>query len=211
MKRFLPGALMSVVIMGFGTFELFIPKIQEFAPATTEGGGENIAAFGDSASLALAAATIRWLKIDPKKLSDESMISSAMCSDREKVEVLARSVTFPGVLELGERILIVDYQHAAILCYHVALYAGRVNGLILAMDRDTVLEYELYLIIDAADGLYDSCLGILLVEASDGQTENYINQRNEVKEAIVEQIQMIQIGLRFAQNVRIEAPGEKLG
>jgi len=211
MIRFLHGAFILIVIVGLGTPGLFAPAAQQLISIKTSDGVEKIAGSADLASLALAAATIGRLKITPKQLSEESPINSASGNEREKVEVLARSVTFPGVLNLGNRMLSVEYQNTTILCFHAAFYAGQAGGLILAMDRDTVLEHKLYWIIDASDDLYDSCLGILLLEASDGQTENYINQLSEVKEEIAEQIQMIQIGLRFAQNVKIKAPEEKLG
>jgi len=211
MKRFLRGAWMFIVIMGFGTPGLFMASAQRSARAKTEGRKETIAGSTDLASLALAAVTIGRLNIAPSEPSKQSMINSAWRLDREKVEVLARSVTFPGVLKQGELLINIDFPTAALLCFEVGYYAGQAGGLILAMDRDTVIEHRFYWIIDAADDLFYGCEAYLFLEANADHPQSNRNQLMELKEVLVEQIQMIQIALRHAQSVKIKAPAETLG
>ena len=139
------------------------------------------------------------------------MIKSALRLDREKVEVLARSVTFPGVLQHGELLINVDFPTTTLLCFEVGYYAGQAGGLILAMDRDTVIEQRLYWIIDAADDLFYWCEAYLYLQAFTDKRGNDRNQRRKIKERLAEQIQMIQTGLRFALKVTIKTPAEKLG
>jgi hypothetical protein len=66
----------------------------------------------------------------------------------EKVGVIARSVTFPQVLEQGQAIIETKYPNAPILCVDVANYSGLVTGLIWSMDRALVEEYALQHLID---------------------------------------------------------------
>ena len=211
MKRFLQGALTLFVIVGLGTLGLFTPAAQQLISLETSGGGEEIAGSCDFVSTALAAATIGLLNIAPEHLTDKSMNKSALRLDREKVEVLARSVTFPGVLQHGELLINVDFPTTTLLCFEVGYYAGQAGGLILAMDRDTVIEQRLYWIIDAADDLFYWCEAYLYLQAFTDKRGNDRNQRREIKERLAEQIQMIQTGLRFALNVTIKTPAEKLG
>jgi len=211
MKRFLQGALILIAVVELGTSRLFAPAAQFLAPTQAEGGEEEIAGSADLASLALAAVTLGRLKIAPSQPSKQSMISSASRLDREKVEVLARSVTFPGVLKQGELLINIDFPTATILCFEVGFYAGQAGSLIWAMDRDTVIEHRLYWIIDAADDLFYGCEAYLFLEAAADHPESDRNQLMELKEILVEQIQMIQIALRFAENVKIKAREGRLG
>jgi hypothetical protein len=148
-------------------------------------------------------------KIDPEQLSNKSAAKSSLLYDREKVEVLARSATFPEVLKQGELMISVEFPNAAVLCLDVALYTGRVEGLILAMDRDTVVEHRLYWIIDAADDLYYACLTNLLRQAFAGQYVNDRNQLKDIKENLTGQIQGIQKALRHAQEVKVKGAAQK--
>jgi hypothetical protein len=148
-------------------------------------------------------------KIDPRQLSNKSAAKSSLLYDREKVEVLARSVTFPEVLTQGELMTRVDFPNTAVFCLDAALYAGRVEGLILAMDRDTVVEHRLYWTIDAADDLYYACLTNLVGQAFAGQYGNDRNQLKDIKEDLTGQIQGIQKALRYARNVKIKDAAQK--
>jgi hypothetical protein len=144
-------------------------------------------------------------ELDSKQLSNKNMTKSSLLYDREKVEVLARSVTFPEVLNQGELMISVKFPNATILCLEAALYAGRVEGLILAMDRDTVVEHRLYWTIEAADDLYYACLTNLLRKAFADQNVNDRNQLKDIKEDLTGQIQGIQKALRYAQTVKMKA------
>jgi hypothetical protein len=125
--------------------------------------------------------------------------------DREQVEVLARSITFAGVLNQGELIISLEYPNATVLCLDAAFYAGRVQGLIWAMDRDTVMEHGLQWTIDNAKDLFDTCLSILLREDVPSQNANDKNQVEDVKEILSGQIRLIQQKLTYARDVKIKA------
>ena len=86
------------------------------------------------AFLSLASATKGRLKLDPWQPSDKYVTESRLGYDREQVEVLARSNTFPSVLNLGELMLSVEYPNPTLLCLDAAYYAGKAQGLIWAMD-----------------------------------------------------------------------------
>lgn len=174
MKRFLRGALMFIVVMGFGTPGLFIPAAQLLAPTETEGGFKRT-------------------------------VASADYEDREKVKVIPRTITFPPVLNQGEQIIRVEFPNAAILCLDAAYYAGRAEGLIWAMDRDTVVEHRLQWTIDEAANLFDNCLLILLQQAFADQNANDKNQLKGIKEVLSGQIQLIQEKLSYARDVKIKA------
>jgi len=144
-------------------------------------------------------------ELDSRQLSNKNMTKSFLLYDREKVDVLARSVTFPEVLIQGQLMISVEFPNAAILCLDAALYAGRVEGLILAMDRDTVVEHRLYWTIDAADDLYYTCLTNLLRQAFANKNLNDRSQLKDLQEDLTEQIQGIQKALAYAQTVKIKA------
>jgi hypothetical protein len=176
------------------------------APPKTEGGGEKLAASADFASLPLATSTIGRLKIDPEHPLDEYMDESPLRDDREQVEVLARNITFPSVVNQGELVIRVEFPNATILCLDAAYYAGRAQGLIWAMDRDTVVEHKLYWTIDDAKDLFDTCLDIFLRQAIADENLNDKHQLEDVKEIVSDQIQLIQKKLRYAKNIKIK-PG----
>jgi hypothetical protein len=201
MKQFLRGALIFVAIMGFGTAGLSMASAKHLAPAKTGSGGEKIATSADLASLSLATAVVSPVKINPNQTWDKS----ALRNDRENVEVLSRSYTFPEVLNQGNGLINAEYPNATTLCLDVALYVGRVEGLILAMDRDTVVQHRLFWTIDAADDLYYACLANLLRQAFADKNGNYRNQLKDVKEELAERIQVIQKILRYAQTVEMIA------
>ena len=80
----------------------------------------------------------------------------------EKVGVIARSVTFPSVLNQGQAIIDNKYPNASILCMDVANYSGLVNGLIWSMDRELVEEHELQYLIDQANMAFITCIGMFI-------------------------------------------------
>jgi hypothetical protein len=80
----------------------------------------------------------------------------------EKVGVIARSVTFPSVLNQGQAIIDNKYPNASILCMDVANYSGLVNGLIWSMDRELVEEHELQYLIDQANMAFYTCVGMFI-------------------------------------------------
>lgn len=183
---------MSILIMVFGTFVLSTLAAQQLPWAKTEGGSEKIVPYADFARLSLS--TDR-LKLD----HDQPAASQA---DRERVEVLARSITFPPVLNQGDLLISREFPTATILCLVASYYAGRVQGLIWAMDRDTVVEHELYGTIDDAADLFDSCLRVFLGGAFSPQNAKE-NRLEDVKEVLSKQIQLIQKELRYAKNIKI--------
>lgn len=71
--------------------------------------------------------------------------------------MIARSVTFPNVLNLGQAIIDIRYPNASILCLEVAHYSGLAIGLIWSMDRELVEEYDLHDLIDLAGGAVITC------------------------------------------------------
>lgn len=211
MKRTVLRDFTFVATIVIGVLGTPLTTVRRAASLRTEAGGQKLLASTDFASVALATATMGPPKLDPKQLLSKSMVNSALSSDRERVEVLARNITFPEVLNQGELMTRVEYPNSRILCLDAALYAGRVEGLILAMDRDTVLEHRLQWVIDAADDLFNSCLEVFLLEAFTGQIENDRNQRKEFIEEIAEQIRMIQKALRYARDVKFKEDARKFG
>ena len=80
----------------------------------------------------------------------------------ERVGVIARSVTFPQVLNQGQRIIDARYPNASMLCLDVANYSGLVTGLIWSMDRDLVEEHDLQYLIDRASAAEFICISMFL-------------------------------------------------
>jgi len=80
----------------------------------------------------------------------------------EKVGVVARSVTFPSVLNHGQAIIDTKYPNASILCLDVANYSELVTGLIWSMDRELVEDYELQYLIDRANMAFFTCVGMFI-------------------------------------------------
>ena len=148
----------------------------------------------------------------------------------EKVGVIARSVTFPAVLNQGEGIIDTKYPNASILCMDVANYSGLVTGLIWSMDRALVEEYGLQYLIDRANMAIFSCAAMLMPPAQ-GLPEQHATTQDRVdvlfanlggaiavssevkekapavsvedaKKAVVPQIEKIQEVIRFAQTVK---------
>ncbi len=211
MKRILWHPATFIVSIIFGTFGLSIPAAVQSALIKIEGASKKIVASDDYDPLSLATAVVNPLKIDPKQPSDKYMIKSALRNDREKVEVLARSITFPFVMNQGELMISAEFPNGTILCLNAAYYAGRVQGLMWAMDRDTVVEHKLYRTVDDAHDLFNKCLIILLQQAFADQNANDRNQLKDVKEELAEQIQIIQDELRYARDVKIKAGSGSVG
>jgi hypothetical protein len=204
MKRISCRPSMFVWIVAISALGLSILAAQQLAPTEIEGRAAKVLASAQFVSLPLATASIGRLKIDPDEPLDEYMDKPPLRDDREQVEVVARSITFPSVLNQGEFMIRVEFPNATILCLDAAYYAGRTQGLIWAMDRDTVLEHKLYWTIDNANDLFDTCLDIFLREAVAEENSNDTNQLEDVKELLSEQIQLIQEKLRYAKNVKIK-------
>jgi uncharacterized membrane protein YjfL (UPF0719 family) len=80
----------------------------------------------------------------------------------EKVGVIARSVTFPQVLNQGQAIIDTEYPNASILCLAVANYSGLVTGLIWSMDRELVEEHGLQHLIDWASMAEFTCVRMFM-------------------------------------------------
>ena len=131
----------------------------------------------------------------------------------EKVGVIARSVTFPSVLNQGQAIIDNKYPNASLLCMDVANYSGLVTGLIWSMDRELVEEYELQYLIDQASMAFFTCVGMFIppqvanpvgvIAASPEIEEKTPAVRMEdAKKAVVTQIEKIQATIRFAQTAK---------
>ena len=131
----------------------------------------------------------------------------------EKVGIIARSVTFPQVLNQGQAIIGTEYPNASLLCMDVANYSGLVTGLIWSMDRELVEEYALQYLIDRASITFFTCLGIFVpphvvnpdrVIAASVQIEEKTPAMSmeDAKKAVVAQIEKIQEIIRFAQTVK---------
>ena len=174
MKRLLRRPSTFIVIMAIGTLGLSILAAQQLALTKTDDGSKKIVISAAFAPLSLAAYPINRLKIDSRQPWGMYITQSHLRADREQVEVLARSITFPPVLKQGERMISVEYPNATILCLEAAYYAGQAQGLILAMDRDSVVEHKLLWTIDNAGDLFDSCLNIYLREAFDDAFSRYL-------------------------------------
>lgn len=212
MKRILWLSATFILSITFGTLGLSMPAAEHSAPTKIEGASDRSGAPPDSGPLALATAAVKPLKIDPEQPSNKYRTNSALLYDREKVEVLARHITFPTVINQGEHMLSVELPNAGFLCLDAAFYAGRVQGLIWAMDRDAVLEHELHWTIDHAQDLFQSCLKIVLQEAFADQNQHGKKiQLKDVKEELAEQILIIQEALRFARDVKIGAAALSAG
>jgi hypothetical protein len=130
----------------------------------------------------------------------------------ENVRVIARSVTFPQVLNQGQAIINTEYPNASILCMEVANYSGLVTGLIWSMDRATVEEYALQHLIDRASMAFYTCVTMFMpaqvanpdrVIAASPEIEEKTPAVNteDAKKAVVAQIEKIQGVIRFAQTV----------
>lgn len=206
MKRLLRRPSTFIVIMAIGTLGLSILAAQQLALTKTDDGSKKIVTSTAFAPLSLAAYPINRLKIDPRHPWDTYITQSHLRADREQVEVLARSITFPPVLKQGERMISVEYPNATILCLEAAYYAGQAQGLILAMDRDSVVEHKLLWTIDNAGDLFDSCLNIYLREAFDDTNANNKKELGDVRAVLSEQIRLIQEKLRYAKNLKTKAP-----
>jgi hypothetical protein len=131
----------------------------------------------------------------------------------EKVGVIARSVTFPEVLNYGQAIIDAKYPNASILCMDVANYSGLVTGLIWSMDRALVEEYGLQHLIDRGSMMFFSCVRMFIppqaanprrVMAAPSEIEEKTPavSTEDVKEAVVSKIEGIQEIIRFAQTVK---------
>jgi hypothetical protein len=148
----------------------------------------------------------------------------------EKVGVIARSVTFPQVLDQGRAIIDRRYPNASLLCMDVAYYTGLVTGLIWSMDRELVEEHRLHYLIDQASMAFFSC-AIRFMPIRRGLPEEHVTTEDtgkvqvanadsaiaaspemeektpvvsmeDVKMAVVPQIEKIQEVIRFAQTVK---------
>jgi hypothetical protein len=204
MKQFRCALSTFIVIMAMGALALLILALQQFAPAKTEGESEKFVASADFTRLSPAIDAIDRLKLDPEQ-------PSALRADRERVEVLPRSITFPAVINQGEFLISGEFPNTAILCSVASYYAGRAQGLIWAMDRDTVVEHALHWTIDDAGDLFDTCLHVFLREAFADENVNDKNQLEDVKEVLAKQIQLIQKKLKYAQNVKFKTSAPSVG
>jgi hypothetical protein len=204
MKYFRCGRCSFILIMAIGALAPSKLASQQFAPAKTEGGSEKIVASADFTRLFPVTEAIDSFKLDLEQ-------PSALRADRERVEVLPRSITFPAVINQGEFIISSEFPNTAILCSVASYYAGRVQGLIWAMDRDTVMEHALQWTIDAAGDLFDTCMHVFLQEAFAGENANNENQLENIKEVLSKKIQLIQKELKYAQNVEIKASAPSVG
>ena len=131
----------------------------------------------------------------------------------EKVGVIARSVTFPSVLNQGQAIIDAKYSNASILCMDAANYSGLVTGLIWSMDRELVEEHELQHLIDQANIAFFTCVGMfippqvanpgrVIAASPEIKEETPALSMEDAKKAIVAQIEKIQEVIRFAQTVK---------
>lgn len=207
MKQFRCGRSMFLVIMAMGMLAVSILASNQFPAAKTDDGSENIVRAADFTRLSAATGAFERLQLDPEQ-------PSALRADRERVEVLARSITFPTVISQGEFMISSELPNTVIRCLVASYYAGRAQGLIWAMDRDTVMEHALQWTIDDAGALFDTCLHVFLREAFAGENVNYKNQIEDVedvKEVLSKQIQSIQKKLKYAQDVKIKARTPSVG
>jgi hypothetical protein len=131
----------------------------------------------------------------------------------ENVGVIARSVTFPQVLNQGQAIINTEYPNASILCMDVANYSGLVTGLIWSMDRATVEEYRLQYLIDWAGMAFLICVDMfiapqvanpdrVIAASAEIKEKTPAVSMEDAKKAVVVQIEKIQEVLRFAQTVK---------
>jgi hypothetical protein len=139
----------------------------------------------------------------------------------EKVGVVARSVTFPAVLDQGQEIIDSTYPNATILCMDVANYAGLVTGLIWSMDRELVEEHGLQHLIDQASTVLFTCVFMFMPGPTQDSCEAKVAYPHAIiavtvetkeitptvsiesaKKAVATQIEHIQKILKFAQTVR---------
>lgn len=167
-------------------------------------------------------AVTRATKIEDTKHPLEERVKQVVKSiyPIEKVGVVARSVTFPSVLNQGQAIIDTKYPNASILCLDVANYSGLVTGLIWSMDRELVEEHELQYLIDRANMAFFTCVGMFIPPAL---LKNIVEQQmghaaiaaspeieektpavsmEDAKKAVVAQIEQIQEMTRFAQTVK---------
>jgi hypothetical protein len=189
--------------MAMAALGLSILASQQSVPGETQAVSENIVASADfTPSPAIDA-------IDRLKLDAEQ--PSASHVDREKVEVLTRSITFPAVINQGEFLISGEFPNTQILCSVASYYAGRAQGLIWAMDRDTVVDHALHWTIDDASDLFNTCLHVSLREAFAGENVSDKNQLEDVKEVLSKQIRLIQKKLKYAQNVKVNSGAPSVG
>ncbi len=194
-----------LVVILSGPLGLPSTPAQHKALNTTRSLSEKASVYLESGPFSRAKAELNKRRSERNQPLDKPLADTALRNDREKVEVLARNVTFPEVLNLGELLLSLEYPNSTLFCLDAALYAGQVEGLILAMDRDTVLEHELYWTIDNAKELFDACAIMFLTEAVADQNVNDKSQLENVKEALFGQIWLIQQKLSFAREVKVRA------
>lgn len=175
----------------------------------------------------LAGSGFKDTKYPPVKLVKEVVKSTYPI---ERVGVIARSVTFPAVLNQGQGIIDTKYPNASILCMDFANYLGSVTGLIWSMDRALVEEYGLQYLIDRANRAIFPCAAMLMPSAQGLPEQHATNQgrvdvlfanlggaiavSSEIKEkapavsmedakkAVLPQIEKIQEVIRFAQTVK---------
>jgi hypothetical protein len=127
----------------------------------------------------------------------------------EKVGVIARSVTFPSVLNQGQAIIDTKYPNASIFCMDVANYSGSVTGLIWSMDRALVEEYGLQHLIDRASMAFYICVGMFIpAQVANIAASTEIEEKTptvsteDASKVVVPQIEKIQEMIRFAETVR---------
>lgn len=205
MKRIALRPLLSIMIIAFGMLGLLILAAQQLAPLKSEGRPETIVALPNSGPLPQGTAVVNSLKFDPKHSWYKHVTEPTFRYEREMVEVIARNITFPHVIKQGEYLLSGEFPIAEILCLGTAYYAGNVQGLIWAMDRDTVEEHNLHWAIDAAQDLVEPCHMGFLQRVFADQNAKDRNELEEVKEEIAGRIEVIQNVLRYAQTVKIKA------
>ena len=129
----------------------------------------------------------------------------------ERVGVIARSATFPSVLNLGQAIIDTKYPNASLLCMDVANYSGLATGLIWSMDRELVEEYGLQHLIDLASMALFTCVGMfmppqfanrVIAASPEIKEKTPAVSMEDAKKAVVAQIEKIQEMIRFAQTVK---------
>ena len=183
---------------------LSLIAVLRLAPLQIEGGRKPVFTSVDFALGSTAADAIKKLNTGVQHPWHRYLTRRRLFYDRERVEVIARSVTFPPVLKQGELILSYEYPNATIWCLDASYYAGKVQGLILAMDRDIVVEHELFWTIDDASDLFYRCLETYHQKAVADPDESDRQDLNDVREQLSGQISYIQENLRFAKDVKIE-------
>ncbi len=211
MKRFLSGLSTFFVTLAIVSLGLSLWAARQVAPSNTNNETKKIGVSAAYDPAALSTAAIARVKLVPNQPWNHPTPQSALRGDRERVEVLARSITFPGVLSQGKLVLSAEFPNAVSLCLVATNYSGRVQGLIWAMDRDTVEKHKLYWIIDLAGEVFDECLEAFLHSTLPGENGNAHNQIQDVKDQLASPVELIQAGLRFAKTVGVEPGGVAIG